>query len=74
MPRIQPYLGNIYSYEYKHINGSFSILYLPRTEYQALFNMRETMSMYNFSYTFLKVLAYTKDPSLVTTSHTIYYG
>ena len=32
------------------------------------------MSMYKFSYTFLKVLAYTIDPSLMTTSHYIYYG
>ena len=30
--------------------------------------------MYKFSYTFLKVLSYTIDPSLMTTSHTIYYG
>ena len=36
--------------------------------------MRDIMSMYKFSYTFLKVLPYTKYPSLMTTSHTIYCG
>ena len=36
--------------------------------------MRKNMNMYKFSYTFLKVLAYTIDPSLMTSSHTIYYG
>ena len=36
--------------------------------------MREIMNMYKFSYTILKVLAYTIDPSLMTTSHYIYYG